>query len=337
MRTLKSLLLLLVVALIAGAGFVWSGMYDIAADTPHWPVTKKTLEILRDRSIAAHAGDVAAPNLDDPVLIRSGAGNYDSMCTGCHLKPGEDDSELHRGLYPQPPDLARQGIRDPARVFWVIKHGIKASAMPAWGKSMEDKYIWGMVAFLQRLPQLNAEQYHAEVAASGGHHHGGGEDHHEHGDAGEDHDHAAAASETEPAPISLEGLQPGAAPDAEAAVQAFQDALKRGDRAAALDLLAPQLHVSEAGATEDLDQYAAGHLAADMAFLKDAKIKRLSRASVLTDDTARVVSISEIRSTAKGKPVVLQSRESMQLERYREHWWITAIRWESESSDEHSR
>src|SRR3546814_13084101 len=47
--------------------------------------------------------------------------------------------------------------------------------MPAWGNSMGDQYIWGMVAFLNELPKLNAEQYRALVASSGGHEHGGGE------------------------------------------------------------------------------------------------------------------------------------------------------------------
>ncbi|MNN15247.1 hypothetical protein D3C81_1283490 [compost metagenome] len=47
--------------------------------------------------------------------------------------------------------------------------------MPAWGKSMDDQYIWGIVAFLDHLPQLDAQQYKTLVAASGGHQHGGGE------------------------------------------------------------------------------------------------------------------------------------------------------------------
>jgi hypothetical protein len=47
--------------------------------------------------------------------------------------------------------------------------------MPAWGKSMADPYIWGMVAFLQQLPSLDAEQYKALATSSGGHQHGGGE------------------------------------------------------------------------------------------------------------------------------------------------------------------
>jgi hypothetical protein len=57
----------------------------------------------------------------------------------------------------------------------VLKHGIKASGMPAWGKSMDDRYLWGMVAFMQQFPGMTAAQYSAQVSASDGHSHGGGE------------------------------------------------------------------------------------------------------------------------------------------------------------------
>jgi mono/diheme cytochrome c family protein len=98
------------------------------------------------------------------------------MCTGCHLAPGLESSELHRGLYPVPPRLdSPDRKRTPATDFWVIKHGIKASGMPAWGRSMEDRYIWGITAFLQKLPSLTEVQYRELVAQSPGHAHGGNE------------------------------------------------------------------------------------------------------------------------------------------------------------------
>lgn len=73
--------------------------------------------------------------------------------------------ELSKGLYPAPPNLTKVPLDDPAEAFWVIKHGIKASGMPAWGKSMEDEYLWGMVAFLRQLPDLDPEEYQAAVKA----------------------------------------------------------------------------------------------------------------------------------------------------------------------------
>ena len=95
------------------------------------------------------------------------------MCAGCHLKPGRTESDFTLGLYPAPPNLTLTGDEhghdhagntdndDEAskRQFWIIKHGIKASGMPAWGPGHDDERIWNMVAFLQRLPQLSSDQY----------------------------------------------------------------------------------------------------------------------------------------------------------------------------------
>ncbi|UUY07462.1 cytochrome c [Pseudomonas sp. J452] len=186
-------------AVLAGA---YSGLVNVGADDPHFPAVHAFLTMARDRSIEVRSRDIEVPKLDDPAIIRAGAGNYNSMCIGCHLAPGVAQTELSQSLYPAPPNLAKIGIDgSPSAAFWVIKHGIKASGMPAWGKSMEDEYIWGMVAFLNQLPKMDATQYQALVASSSGHQHGGGEtqmhnhegqhgntegseDHHGSGDAG---------------------------------------------------------------------------------------------------------------------------------------------------------
>lgn len=213
MNKLTVVLIAIAVLIVAGLGYVYGGVFNVAADVPHWGITSGLLETMRERSIAVRAGDIDVPPLEDAAMIRRGAGNYDSMCVGCHLAPGMNDTEMSQGLYPAPPNLARTNSDEPARAFWIIKHGIKATGMPAWGKSMEDRYIWDMVAFLQKLPTLSKEAYQAEVAASEGHSHGGGEtseDHHshdeadmpagesedadhDHGEAGHDHEHGDAA------------------------------------------------------------------------------------------------------------------------------------------------
>lgn len=163
-------------ASVAVLGAAYSGLVNVGADDPHFPAVHAFLTMARERSIAVRARDIEVPDLKDEALIRAGAGNYNAMCIGCHLAPGVENTELSQALYPSPPNLARSGIvGDPAAAFWIIKHGIKASGMPAWGKSMGDEYIWGIVAFLDQLPQLNTQQYQAMVAASGGHQHGGGE------------------------------------------------------------------------------------------------------------------------------------------------------------------
>lgn len=61
----------------------------------------------RDRSIEVRSRDIEVPNLDDQALIRAGAGNYNSMCIGCHLAPGVAETELSQSLYPAPPTSPR--------------------------------------------------------------------------------------------------------------------------------------------------------------------------------------------------------------------------------------
>lgn len=186
--TRHSLITIAVLASATAIGlgiFIWAGIYNIGADDAHSRPVYSMLQVIRDRSIIKQSKALhPPPNLADLALIRQGAGNYDAMCTGCHLAPGMEATELSKGLYPSPPDFAQLGKGNPAHHFWVIKHGIKASGMPAWGKSMSDEYIWGMVAFLKRTPTLDADAYQALVASSGGHAHGGGETPaHEDGDA----------------------------------------------------------------------------------------------------------------------------------------------------------
>ncbi|MEQ1801875.1 MAG: cytochrome c [Gammaproteobacteria bacterium] len=170
------MLILLGLILVTGVAYIYSGLFNPAADAPHSRPVYWVLENLRHRGIETRVDNIKVPDLTAPGLIRAGAGNYDTMCTACHLKPGVADSEMHRGLYPQPPALATMARpTKPAHAFWIIKHGIKASAMPAWGQSMDDQAIWGMVAFLQQMPKLTSEAYHEAVEQSEGHSHGAGD------------------------------------------------------------------------------------------------------------------------------------------------------------------
>ncbi|MBS0366766.1 MAG: cytochrome c [Proteobacteria bacterium] len=143
--------------------FVYSGLYDIGADDHHTRPVFAVLQTLRERSIHAHSEHLTVPDLNDPQLILEGAGQYAAMCTECHLAPGMKDSELRPGLYPQPPNLSQVRV-GPKEAFWIIKHGIKMSAMPAWGASHDDPTIWSMVAFLQKLPDMTPAQYKDIVA-----------------------------------------------------------------------------------------------------------------------------------------------------------------------------
>jgi mono/diheme cytochrome c family protein len=146
---------------------IYAGLYNVAADVPHTQPVYWLLETARDRSVAAHAANIEVPDdLDNDDRVVSGAGQYAEMCAGCHLAPGMKRTEVSRGLYPRAPELRRGSELTPAEEFWVAKHGIKATGMPAWGVTHSDEMLWDVVAFLQKLPELTPEQYESLVESA---------------------------------------------------------------------------------------------------------------------------------------------------------------------------
>jgi mono/diheme cytochrome c family protein len=154
----------LVAFAVVGATVVYSGLYNIAADVPHTELVYWLLETARDRSVAVRVRDIDVPsNLSDPDRISRGAGQYADMCSGCHLAPGMKRTELSRGLYPRAPELRRKTNLTTAEQFWIIKHGVKMTGMPAWGVSHDDDLLWDVVAFVRKLTELTPEQYETLV------------------------------------------------------------------------------------------------------------------------------------------------------------------------------
>jgi len=142
--------------------------------------------------------------------------------------------------------------------------------------------------------------------------------------------HAPAdASSATGVPLSLDSLKPQAVPLAEAAAQAFQAALQKGDRAAVLALLAPDAVIREDGHVRTREAYAAGPLAEDIAFLKDAQITPVTQGSMSMGDLAVVGSERDITAMVKGKPVTIRRRELLDLGQFGKDWKIVSIQWQS--------
>jgi ketosteroid isomerase-like protein len=121
-----------------------------------------------------------------------------------------------------------------------------------------------------------------------------------------------------------------AAKAAIATVERFERALADGDRTAALNTLSQDLVVFESGHAErSREEYAASHLDADIAFLKTAKTRLLSRITSAVGDTVAVLSETEIRSERDGKATTRASLETLLLRRTVDGWRITHIHWSS--------
>ena len=157
-RVLLRLVALIVVVVLVAWAVADLGLYNVGADDPHYNFVRNFLGYTMDHSVAARDGDIVVPPLKDTKMIATGAANYDKLCTGCHLAPGMEENKLRPGLYPKPPSFARRRrAGNPKEQFWIIKHGIKMTGMPAWGASYSDADIWNIVAFYQALPGMKPE------------------------------------------------------------------------------------------------------------------------------------------------------------------------------------
>src|SRR4029450_5542055 len=151
--------------LVAAVGVaIYAGLYNIAADVPHTQPVYWLFETTRERSVAARARDIVVPNdLDNANRISKGASEYAEMCSGCHLAPGMKRTEISQGLYPRAPERRHGTDLTPAEQFWIVKHGVKMTGMPAWGITHDDELLWDVVAFVRKLPELTPEQYETLV------------------------------------------------------------------------------------------------------------------------------------------------------------------------------
>jgi len=206
MNTLKTVVATLVVsglvAGIAGAAVLYSGIYNVGADSHHLKATYWLLNKARQRSVVAHSAAIKAPTLDGHEQLVTGAAHFSEMCTGCHIPPGGQMPEAAEGMYPQPPDLAESGEEMPPRqIFWTLEHGIKASGMPAWGKTDGPDALWAITALIKAFPGMSGAQYQALVTEAKAK--GVGEEEHGHDSHGDKHamdshhsDSATQAAET---------------------------------------------------------------------------------------------------------------------------------------------
>jgi mono/diheme cytochrome c family protein len=186
MKTIVMTLSLAALLLAAGAvAFIYSGVYDVSASTPHGAVSSWVMETTMHSSIERRASQVEVPDLGDESLVLEGVNDFEEMCVQCHGAPGKKPAAVGEGLNPPAPDLAESANEmTAAELFWVTKHGVKMTGMPAWGRTHEDDALWPVVALMSALPELDAAAYddllnraegmghHAGDAAENGHAHG---------------------------------------------------------------------------------------------------------------------------------------------------------------------
>lgn len=126
------------------------------------------------------------------------------------------------------------------------------------------------------------------------------------------------------------GVVAAEAGDAAAVVDAFHAALKQGDTAAALALLAPEVMIfEEGGAERSRAEYESHHLGADAAFAAASESTVARRSGWAAGDVAWITSEGRTTGQFNGRAVDRLTVETMVLKRHAEGWRIHHIHWSS--------
>jgi len=148
----------IVVGLLGGYLVLRSGLVPANADGKPGRLEIWAASTSLNATLAREAP--AGPNpveLTDANLI-AGIQLYGEHCAICHgtAKGETSASAVVKGLYPQPPQLASDGVEDdPEGVsFWKIQHGIRWTGMPSWAGTLNDQQIWTLALFLKHMDKL---------------------------------------------------------------------------------------------------------------------------------------------------------------------------------------
>ncbi len=159
-RRLIELAILIATLSVLGVIVLVSGIVPIKASSGHWPITRWTLEFASERSVGLHSSGSKVPPLDERGMVPLGAATFDSNCRWCHGAPGFQQPPVAAQMTPHPPNLSEAvGSWDDEELFYILKHGIKFTGMPAWPTQKREQEIWPVVAFLRELPNMDAARY----------------------------------------------------------------------------------------------------------------------------------------------------------------------------------
>jgi mono/diheme cytochrome c family protein len=151
---------LLAAGVLLAATVIYGGLYNVAATEQHFQTMFTALETTMRHSVRLRARHVEQPPLSDEAMILRGAACFRDKCVQCHGAPGVAPDDIGKSLQPLPGPLV-QAPRQwrPRELYWITRHGVRMSGMPAWQHRLSDAELWSVVAFMQRLPNLDPAQY----------------------------------------------------------------------------------------------------------------------------------------------------------------------------------
>lgn len=158
-KFLVGILIGICLVLVAGYLFVTRGGITMSTEGGPLPMER----FLAHKALRASIGKSAqeqSPLPADETNLLAGAHIYQENCGGCHGRLGKGASGLSKRVYPHIPELlpSAEGVTDDpvGETNWVVKNGIRFSAMPSFGSKLSDTEMWQVTLLLRNADKLSA-------------------------------------------------------------------------------------------------------------------------------------------------------------------------------------
>jgi len=156
----------MILILALGLLFALMGFVNMRADNPPSKMETTLAGHAMDASVARAAPKVTNPVTADEANLVAGAHLYSAHCTLCHGDPAHPKSAVADSLNPPAPQFTNDMADLPENHnFYIVRHGIRWTAMPGWKNVLSEQQTWQLVTLLSHMHDLPpaAKQVFAEA------------------------------------------------------------------------------------------------------------------------------------------------------------------------------
>lgn len=138
-------------AVVAAGGYAYLryGMADVRSDQPSSQLQKYVVSTAVHASIRRNAPELRSPVPPTDVNLITGGRMYKEQCARCH---GAPDAARNAEAAPSLHEMAAQYTE--SQIFWIAKHGIRWTAMPADTQDDSDEELWALAGYIKRTNRL---------------------------------------------------------------------------------------------------------------------------------------------------------------------------------------
>ncbi len=145
------------------------GWIPVGADNPPGSMERRLAHMATDAYVARNAPHQANPAEPTAANLIEGARQYERNCALCHGGALQKISPLRTKFSPPAPQIVNRVPRDEdGNLWWITKHGVRLTGMPAWDGILSDDQIWKIITFLKHSNKLPPDAQAAWLQAAAG-------------------------------------------------------------------------------------------------------------------------------------------------------------------------